>query len=296
CNRNDIELYAQSKHISYRKDETNENLSFRRNKIRQVLIPLLTSEFNPEVSQHLARLSGILEEWDNYISDQVVELFSKHAQKVSQNEIIVGLPFFKLYFSWIQLTMIEFILNELQSGKKQVNFNQYQDFKHWIETGRIGSEFLWGIRLHCIKRKDRIVFRSVKEDEQLLEINIDAGKSYLLAATNIKMSLIEISRDELDYSNNPAIEFIAGDNLNFPLLLRPWNSGDLFRPLGSKFQKKVSDFLTDKKIGYPERKRIFVLLNKDEIVAVLGQQISENYRIKDRTKKIFRLKIDKVNQ
>jgi len=295
-NRKEIEWYAQSRDLFYREDESNEDITFRRNKVRQLLLPMLTSEFNSEVNLHLTQLANILQEWDVYISGQVEELFPKYVKRVSQNEITVGITFFRLYFSWIQLAIIESVLNELEPAELRIQFSQYQDFKHWVETGRIGSEFCWGEQLHSIKRKDRIDFRIVGEQKSTTVIHVHPAKSYLLPVANIKMSVTEITGKKLEFSNNPDIEFIAGEDLKFPLMVRSWKSGDYFRPLGLKSKKKVSDFLTDIKVGFPERKQIFVLLNQDDIVAILGYRISEDYRIKDETSKIFRLTIDKVSK
>ena len=295
-NRKEIAGYAQSRNLSYREDESNKDISFRRNKVRQLLLPMLASEFNSEVNQHLTQLSNILQEWDVYISGQVKELFPKYVKRVSQNEITVGITFFRLYFSWIELAIIESVLYQLQSAEYRVQFRQYQDFKHWIETGRIGSEFWWGGELQSIKRKDRIDFRIVGEQEPAAVIDVYPAESYLLPVANIKMSITEITIKEMEFSNNPDIEFIAGEGLKFPLMVRFWKSGDYFRPLGSKTKKKVSDFLTDIKVGFPQKKQIYVLINQDDIVAVLGYRISDDYRIKDESTKIFRLTMEKVSQ
>jgi tRNA(Ile)-lysidine synthase len=99
----------------------------------------------------------------------------------------------------------------------------------------------------------------------------------------------------VEFTEDRRIEYISGDRLNFPLLLRVWQPGDCFRPLGSEYLKSVSDFLTDRKVGQPEKNRIYVLLNRGEIVAVLGHQISQDYRIQSGTKESYCLKIENMN-
>jgi tRNA(Ile)-lysidine synthase len=295
ANREQIEKYAAENDIKFHTDESNVDLSIPRNKIRRKLIPLLQADYNPQAIKHLAQLSEISEEWDIYIQKQVGELFPQYAKVVSQNEISVGIEFFKLYFSWIQLHMIELILNRFYQKNYQVNFSQFQDFSYWIKKGRIGSNFFWTGDINCVKRKNSIDFYASEDLPVMSTILIEAGKSYLLQVDDIKISFTECHHDDVQYSDDRSIEYVSGDQLRFPLLLRPWENGDCFRPLGLEFMKSVADFLTNRKVGQPEKNRIWVLVNQGEIIAVLGHQISNDYRIQPGTKKFYRLKIEKLN-
>ena len=67
----------------------------------------------------------------------------------------------------------------------------------------------------------------------------------------------------------------------------------IFKPLGFKSSRLVSDFLTDRKIGVPEKKDVFILLNRSEIVAVIGYQISDDYRVTEETGTVYRLTLRK---
>ena len=293
ASREDIEKYAADNGIEFRTDESNTDLSIPRNKIRQELIPLLKAEYNQQSTKHLAQLSEISEEWDTYIQEQVDVLFPQYVNVVSQNEITVGLAFFKLYFSWIQLHVIGLILNRLGQKQYQINFSQYQDFSYWVKKGRIGSKFYWISEVYCVKRKNSVNFHVQEELPVPEAIFIEPGKSYLLPSSHIKISFAECLLDDVKFSDDRTIEYIAGEQLKFPLLLRPWKKGECFRPLGSEFMKSVSDFLTNRRAGQPEKHRISVLLNQGEIVAILGHQISHDYRIQPGTKKIYCLKIVK---
>ncbi len=72
-------------------------------------------------------------------------------------------------------------------------------------------------------------------------------------------------------------------------MLRVWKPGDKFRPLGMKNFRKVSDFLTDLKISAADKKNQLVLLNRNQIVWVVGLRLDDSYKINSKTKKIYRL-------
>ena len=109
--------------------------------------------------------------------------------------------------------------------------------------------------------------------------------------TNIQFSLEEISQEKVRFSKNRAVEYISGDKISFPLKIRRWKAGDYFKPLGLTSTKLVSDFLTDRKVGMPEKQNVYVLAREPEIVAIIGHQISDDYKLTDTTNQIYRIKI-----
>lgn len=111
------------------------------------------------------------------------------------------------------------------------------------------------------------------------EIEVDGKKIY----AQLESSYLNKASNE----NN--IEYINGDFLTFPLIIRKWKDGDKFRPLGLKGTKKVSDFLTDCKISTLKRKKSLLLLNNNEIVWVINNRIDEKYKITKETKRIIKL-------
>ena len=79
------------------------------------------------------------------------------------------------------------------------------------------------------------------------------------------------------------------DKLQFPLKLRRWREGDWFVPYGMTGRKKISDFLTDRKVSGPERDRQFVLLSGEDIVWVVGRRIDDRYRLTNETETVLRI-------
>jgi len=63
-------------------------------------------------------------------------------------------------------------------------------------------------------------------------------------------------------------------------------------PLGLSGFKKVKDIFIDNKIPSEQRKKILILENCDDIVWVCGIRIDERYRVKEKTKRILRCKIE----
>jgi len=56
--------------------------------------------------------------------------------------------------------------------------------------------------------------------------------------------------------------------------------------------KKVSDFLIDEKISYIQKQEQLVLLNKNQIVWLVGLRIDDRMKVKPNTKNYIELKLN----
>ncbi len=77
------------------------------------------------------------------------------------------------------------------------------------------------------------------------------------------------------------------DKLKFPLVVRKWEKGDWFIPLGLKGKKKLSDFFIDQKISVADKEKTWLLVSGDDIVWVIGKRIDNRFRITSKTRKAY---------
>ncbi|MFQ5335761.1 MAG: tRNA lysidine(34) synthetase TilS, partial [Flavobacteriales bacterium] len=101
----------------------------------------------------------------------------------------------------------------------------------------------------------------------------------------------ELPNDNIVLKSGQPTALLDRDKLEFPLLLRPWQHGDVFCPFGMTTHKKVSDFLVDAKVPLTEKERTFVLLSGDSIVWLVGLRIDNRFCITGKTKHIFRAEL-----
>jgi tRNA(Ile)-lysidine synthase len=65
--RADILTFLDEINQAYRVDESNEDTSYLRNRIRHCLIPFLETKFNPDIKTGISRMSGIIEQEDDFL-------------------------------------------------------------------------------------------------------------------------------------------------------------------------------------------------------------------------------------
>ena len=78
CERTEIEQYCEDKKLNPRIDKTNFENEYTRNKIRNIVIPYIKKEFNPNIIQTLSRLSDLAADESNYIELQTQKAFEKN--------------------------------------------------------------------------------------------------------------------------------------------------------------------------------------------------------------------------
>ena len=75
--REKIEEYCEEKNLNPRIDKTNFDNTYTRNKVRNVVIPYVQQEFNPNIIETLNRLSELVKEEENYVDEQVEKAYSE---------------------------------------------------------------------------------------------------------------------------------------------------------------------------------------------------------------------------
>ena len=77
CERKEIEQYCKENHIEPRIDKTNFENIYTRNKIRNIVIPYIEQEFNPNIIETMNRLSNLVTEQEEYIQKQVEKVYQE---------------------------------------------------------------------------------------------------------------------------------------------------------------------------------------------------------------------------
>ena len=120
-------------------------------------------------------------------------------------------------------------------------------------------------------------------------IRIPKNKKEIIFENGILSLETLATKGKIPTSGKPGIYLLDAGNLVYPLVLRPWKSGDYFFPLGMEHRKKLSDFFVDVKVSRFEKEKCRVLVSGKDIICILGHRIDNRYKIKPNTKKILRL-------
>ena len=119
----------------------------------------------------------------------------------------------------------------------------------------------------------------------------EKNKTLQFEEGKIELERIQTSDFNPQTSNN--IACLDSKDINFPLILRKWKTGDYFYPLGMKKKKKLSRFFIDQKLSKTEKERTWVIEMNKKIIWVVGHRIDERFKIIDKTKQVLQISLTK---
>jgi len=137
-----IEQYCQKYKLDPRIDSTNQNNTYTRNKIRNIVIPYIQKELNPNIIQTLNRLSEIATEETKYIEKQANRIFKQILiNKNEQKELAIDLKKFNEQEIVIKKRIILQSIQELKGTTKGIEKIHIDDIIR-LCNNNIGNKYL----------------------------------------------------------------------------------------------------------------------------------------------------------
>ncbi len=113
CERFEIERYCEENQLNPRMDETNFENIYHRNKVRNVVIPYIQKEFNPNIIQTIERLSDLISLENEYMEKQMKKAYQEIVLEEKQKEIVIDLKKFNLQEIVIKSRLVRYIIKRL---------------------------------------------------------------------------------------------------------------------------------------------------------------------------------------
>ena len=91
CN---IEKYCEENKLNPKLDQSNNDNTYTRNKVRNILIPFIKKEFNPNIIKGINNLSEIVTEEQNYLEKIVNNIYNKIKIEETNEKVVLSLKEF----------------------------------------------------------------------------------------------------------------------------------------------------------------------------------------------------------
>ena len=278
--RKEIEAYSSAKALHYCEDSTNALTDYQRNKIRHLVLPLM-EELNPSFREGLLTTIAHLRD-ASLIYTKAIEAIKERVISHNSPELIE--------ISISELKLLDPLPTYLYELMKEYHFN-----------GEVVEDLIKSIDKQSGKQFFSSTHRAILDRELIIIQKFDeqSSKRYYLdeKVTNIdfpvKLSITKHRRSaDLRISNSDRTAMIDYSKLQFPLILRRWQKGDYFKPLGMNGMKKLSDFFIDEKLSLNEKEKTWILANGEEIVWIVGFRLDDRYKITSATINYLEISLD----
>ena len=157
CERGEIEQYCEDNKLNPRIDKTNFENEYTRNKIRNIVIPYIKKEFNPNIIQTLSRLSEVATDESNYIDLQTQKIYNKLLIEKSDKQIILKLKEFNQQENVIQKRLVLKTIKELNGSTDRIEKIHIEDIIK-LCTNNVGNKYLTPNKNLKVLVKDKKIF------------------------------------------------------------------------------------------------------------------------------------------
>jgi tRNA(Ile)-lysidine synthase len=297
CRRAELRAFLDSRQIAYVEDESNDDVSIPRNRVRVELLPFLERRFNPSIVDVLADEADLAREewrWMESAADELGRRVSRRVDRVWRIDA-AGLNAAPVALGRLTLRRI---LTEAAGGRPV-------SFAHVDEALRLSREGGASIDLPG-QRMERVgpdvVLRSRAPDAvgrpassaNFFRYPLSIPGEVCLAEAGCAVTA-ELASSVAAVRARPGDEVTAVVQLESgrgPLAVRNRRPGDRFSPPGLRGKKKLQDFFVDRKIARQQRDAVPLVVDEsDRIVWVAGHEVDARFRVTDPAEAVVVLRL-----
>jgi tRNA(Ile)-lysidine synthase len=270
--RAQIEEEIRTRDLPYRVDATNLDTRFRRNKVRRELLPMLVTEYNPEIKRLLSELATKAREDEAWLDQQAREragawrLREDDAEKISRTALRNMPPA-------LARRVLRQMLSEVAGNLAGVTHRHIGDIYRFALESQSGKKLHLPRGLAVEIEFDWLIFSKQSRNGKRLEFVYNVEVPGALEVPEIGLGLtfkIVDAKDTIRGYNGPEWPKLDPQKIPARLILRNWRPGDRYCPSGSQKNVKVKELFRRYRVPLGERTQRPVLDSEQGIVCVRG--------------------------
>lgn len=268
--REELRAFAAEERVRFREDASNDSREILRNRIRHELLPLLRRDYQPAIRKVVERVMELV------IADAEVVIEAARTALRLKPRTLAGWPV------GLQRRIIQVQLQRLGIAA------EYQ----LIELLRTRPDHPVSISPQLSVVCDpmgRLRFlkpQAVEFYEGMVEVDVSRG------AGEVSFGGLELSWQrqnspgDVRRSAGSGLEYFDADSIGSRIILRHWQPGDRFHPIGMKREVKLQDWFTNRKVPRDRRRELVIATTvSGQIFWVEGERIGEPYKLTAATRR-----------
>ena len=282
--RDEIEEYLNDVNLEYITDSSNRENHFKRNRLRNVVLPAFEEHFPGSMDSVLSTMSWLKD--SRLIVDYALRSLS--AEYVTANESVDVAGVITRFDRQTAKAILFELLYDYGFTSTQVD-----NLLSAVENSRSGLHF--ELRDGSVAELDRGRLTFPKNEEDIF-----TGKTYQVSLHHDILNPVHI-----EVSEHGILEFNPGRDMNVMYIdkrilndnavfeIRRPRVGDRMRPYGMNGERLVSDILKDAKYSAAKKRDTWLLTRNGEILWVIGLRASAHFSVTPDTRRYLRLQYNK---
>lgn len=300
--RKDIEDYCHSKGLVPNIDSSNFDITYKRNFIRQKIMPLF-EEINFHSEKAIISLSkiatsetNIVNEYMNLIKKEIFEdrkILTPKFKKLStdvKKKIIYDICLEQNYSTPFHFSLKK---NKLKLDWDSKKIDNILEFINTNLNSKSGSRYsltndLWLF----VNSKYIYLITKTKADKNENEINISQEGEYEILSTE-KVFSIKKYTDENNFkfpNENAFLAYIDLKDIGLDLTIRTRREGDFIVPFGMTGSMKLKKYLNSKGISQHNKDELILFCKGSEVLWVIGIGLSNKLKVVNKPSHVLELR------
>jgi len=292
--RTEIQSYAAVKKLSCREDSSNQDIRFRRNRIRHELLPYVLQNFNADIIETLSRSAEIFRETEEFLKYVAAEACNSLISGSNPNEIILDIEGFLGYYPLIRKYILFHCCSQLSQDFQTFNLRRLDRALKMISDRKPGKRIYLSSNLVLMIDHDGLVVGNFNTKSMpRVEISLTGSNhvryhSYLFTWNVVERVDVSI------FNQGEDTAFFDFDSIGGKVVISAVQSAESFFPINFGKSKKISDYFADRKVPLRKRQLIPVIRIDDKVVWVCGYRMDDRFKVTKKTKKILQMNIKQL--
>ncbi len=280
--RTEIENYAKENNLEYREDASNKKNKYARNKIRNVIIPLLET-INKKSKDNIIKFSKRAYLENKFLRKKINNIYKNNL--INKNSINIE-NIKNLNKIFLNRIIIKF-LSESSKNEIEINEKRISEIIKIIKSKK-SNVILRLDNFNLIKEYDKFIIEKIEKKENINNyLKIEKDGTYKFAGKSISFKTIE--NKNINYKEKLYIK------CDYPIIVRQRKNADFLISYPNGEKKFLRKIFIDSKIPSRKRNDIPIIENSNnEIIAVCLKpyavnRISKNNAITEKDKYIIEM-------
>lgn len=303
----EIERFLNENNIEFKIDKTNFSNDYLRNKIRNSIIPEINKKLSMDITKSILNLKEI-SRYDNDFFDDLVEDYLQKYTRVFNGNMYIDKKCFDLHeailFRLIRKSIFLFNgeIKDLSlkhinyicdiSGKKDGKFIQIKKklfcfneqnflrFSKNIDLKDNSESFYFELM-----NKDEILkFKRGNLNELKKEVDFLGEKISIVITLESDVGNFKLKGTDSNY------KYFSLDGVQDKIYIRNRKYGDIFKPFGMNFDKKLKEFLINEKVI--NKNKVPLICFDNEIVWVYNIRNSDKHKVENNSEAVIKIKLE----
>lgn len=277
--RDETERYCVENQIQFCLDSTNYDSSYKRNYVRNKLIPVYSSAFDNLVPK-LSGFTDTAREADRFFRSFAADLLGKYLNGVASINTLQ-------LVSWDNI-ILEYVLMQFYS-ENNIFYDRKDIINSVVLLKKSGRLQLKG---DYIAEHYSNVFRIYKKDLKTIEESLNIGNNEFIHGKSVHVTVKDLHDIYKNDDVYPIFELIDCDKVVGELILRNWKAGDTFSSFRRKNTKTLKKLFNEKKLSPFEKNNTVIIADDNGIVWLEGEGVSADRAVDEQTKKAYVIDIN----